>query len=78
MSLHMHTLRRRSGFGRLGGLCTQELLPEDRHVARGFNSQADLVAVDIDHGDADVVGDVNFLTEFPGKNEHCRILQKVK
>jgi hypothetical protein len=40
-------------------------LTEDRHIARSFDPQPNLAAVNIDNRDADIVADVDLLTQFP-------------
>jgi hypothetical protein len=44
------------------GLERQQLLPEDRNIAGGFNPQPNLPAIDVDNGDANILTDANFLT----------------
>src|SRR5262245_33523208 len=65
--------------GRGGGRCgsvwrrmveRQLLLPVDRHVARGFDPEADLAAIDVHHRDADIVADVDLFPELAAENQH--------
>jgi hypothetical protein len=60
------TFRSESGFfgSSRRDFVAQKFLPEDRHIAWGFDAQANFAAIDIDNGDADVVVDVNLLTQF--------------
>jgi hypothetical protein len=61
--------RRRGVFG-----FAQEFLTEDRHVARGFDPQANLAAIDIDNRNADIVVDVDLLTQFSAEHQHFATL----
>src|SRR5206468_16566 len=59
---------------RSGSLFLQELLPENRHLAWGLDAQTDLAPVDIDHRDADVFADVDFLTQLAAQDKHVATL----
>jgi len=52
----------------------QEFLTVDGHVARCFDSQADLAAVDVYDRNADIFADVNLLSELATENQHCATL----
>src|SRR5262249_6446953 len=62
----------RWGRGVLGG--AQKLLAEDRHIARGFDPQANFAAIDIDDGDANIVVDVDLFTQFSAEHQHFATL----
>src|ERR1035438_10130738 len=68
------TFRSESGLirGGLSDFLAQKLLTEDRHIARGFDPQANFAAIDIDDGDADVVVDVDLFTQFSTEYQHIR------
>src|SRR5262245_41534065 len=54
------------------GVQREQLLPVDRHVARGLDAQADFAPVDVDHGDADVFADVDLFAQFAAEYQHGR------
>src|SRR4051794_40724552 len=62
----------RRGCSRLG--VAQEFLTEDRHITRGFDSQTNLAAINVNHGDADVVADVDLFTQFSAQYQHVATL----
>ena len=43
-----------------------DFLTMNRHVLGGVDAKPDLVALDAEHGDLDVVADVESLTDTPG------------
>ena len=47
-----------------------DLFAVDRYIAGGFNSDADLIAVDLHNRDNDVVTDDDLLAQLPAKNQH--------
>jgi hypothetical protein len=53
----------------------KELLAIDRHVARGFDTEANLTAIDVHDRDTDVVADKNLLPELTTEYEHGAILR---
>src|SRR5262249_42172855 len=52
--------------------------PVDRHVPRGLDPQADLAAVDVHDGNADVVADVNLFAQFAAQDQHLATLLRAK
>jgi len=67
-------VRRKSGSGdgrevrlSIGSLLVkgEQFLTIDGYIAGSFDTQPDLAAVDVDHGDTDVVPDENFLPKLP-------------
>jgi hypothetical protein len=46
----------------------------NRHVLRGLNAQADLVAANVDNRDHDVVADHDALVTVPRQNQHPWLL----
>ena len=56
--------------GRPAAVQRQQLLAEDRDVSRRLDPQANLAAVDVDHGDTNVLVDVDLLTQLAAQNQH--------
>ncbi len=52
----------------------QKLLPEDRHFARGLDSQADFTPINVNDRDADILTDLNLFSKFPTKYQHVATL----
>jgi hypothetical protein len=48
----------------------KDFFPQHHDVIRRFNAQADLLAPDFHHGDADVVTHIQAFSGFSGQNEH--------
>ena len=48
----------------------RDLLAVNQDVGRGFDADADLVAVDLDHSDNDIVTNDDFLAQLPAQNQH--------
>src|SRR5262245_24512549 len=63
---------------RLVILQRQQFLPVDRHVTRCLDPQADLASIDVHDGDADVVTDVDLLTQFATQDQHLATLLRAK
>src|SRR5271157_3042188 len=62
----------------LAGTLRSDLLAVDRNVMGSFDTDANLVAVDLDHRDDDVVTDHDFLTQLPAQNQHGSLPVVVK
>jgi hypothetical protein len=62
--------RRSNGDWYFVGRRPQQFGAMHRDLSRGFDSQADLVAMDFNQGDGDPTVDHDTLAEFSGKNEH--------
>src|SRR5208337_1678920 len=62
------------GGGRPSGGIRHQFLPEDRYAPRCLDPQADLAAVDIDHGDDDVPSDTDFLAQLSTEDKHVAAL----
>src|SRR5262245_6803138 len=63
---------------RLAVFQRQQLLAVDGHIARRLDPQADLAAIDVHDRDADVVPDVNLLSQFPAQDQHLATLLRAK
>jgi hypothetical protein len=48
----------------------RDLFTVDRYIAGGFNSNPNLIAVDLYNRDNDIVTDDDLLTQLPAKNQH--------
>src|SRR5262249_53579121 len=64
--------------GRLVVLQRQEFLAEDRHVTGGLDAEADLAAVDVHDGDADVVADDDLFAELTTEDQHVATLLRAR
>src|SRR5262249_49366471 len=79
-SVKRRLMRGDDGVGHRGfvPLQRQQLLPVDRNVARGFDAQTNLASVDVHDRDADIIADVDLLTEFPTEDQHLATLLRAK
>jgi hypothetical protein len=57
-----------AGEGSLGTVSLPDFAAVDFDLGRGVNSEADLVALEVDDGDDDVVTNHNLLVSLPGKD----------
>src|SRR5271157_318365 len=62
----------------LAGTLRSDLLAVDRNVVGSFDTDTNLVAVDLDHRDDDVVTDHDLLTQLPAQNQHGSLPVVVK
>ena len=53
----------------------KEFLTVDWDIARGFNAEANLTAIDVHDRDTDIVADKNLLPELTTEYEHGAILR---
>src|SRR5437763_16811840 len=51
-----------------------QLLADNRHIARCFNSKANLAPIDVHHRDANVVVDVDLFTQLAAQYQHFATL----
>jgi hypothetical protein len=51
-------------------LVRQQFLPKNRHFPRRFDAEPNLAAIDIDHGDANVIVDYDFFAQLATENQH--------
>src|SRR5687767_4763219 len=51
----------------------QQLLPVDGYVAGSFDTESNLAAINVHHGNADVVPDETLLAQLAAENEHGRV-----
>jgi hypothetical protein len=48
----------------------EKLLTKDRNIPRCFDPEPDFAAINVDHGDAYVLTDADFLPQFAAQNKH--------
>ena len=53
----------------------EELLSVNWHIARRFDAEADLAAIDVHNGNADIIADKNLLSQFSTEDEHFATLR---
>src|SRR5437773_4989367 len=70
--------RDRLGVFRPGRVQRQQLLPIDRHVTGRFDPKPNLAAVNVHHGDADVVADENLFAKLAAEDQHVAALLRAR